>query len=100
MVDLSGCPVRGILWVLRSVVPIVGRRKKKRYHMIQSQKIHKALYREEHFMAEVFTHRAPHTFGFVLEDNLLAYRDLILDYVQSPGAIPKGTIISSRVRPP
>lgn len=28
MVDLSGCPVRGILWVLRSVVPIVGRRKK------------------------------------------------------------------------
>ena len=46
-------------------------------------------------MAEVFTHRAPHTFGFVLEDNLLAYRDLILDYVQSPGAIPKGTVISS-----
>ena len=46
-------------------------------------------------MADAVIHEAPHAFGFVLEDNLLAYRDLILDYVQVPGTIAKGTVISS-----
>lgn len=46
-------------------------------------------------MADAVIHESPHAFGFVLEDNLRAYRDLILNYVQTPSTIVKGTVISS-----
>ena len=46
-------------------------------------------------MADAVIHESPHAFGFVLEDNLRAYRGLILNYVQTPSTIVKGTVISS-----
>ena len=35
------------------------------------------------------------SFAFIIEDNLLAYRELVLRYSQAPVTIPKGTVISS-----
>ena len=46
-------------------------------------------------MEESDVRHSLHTFGFVLENNLSAYRNLILEYARIPNIIPKGTIISS-----
>lgn len=39
------------------------------------------------------------SFGFVLEDNLAAYRTLILSHSRSPVSIPRGAVVSSGGQP-
>ena len=43
--------------------------------------------------------RAPQVFGFVLEDNLLPYRQMVLEHGQAAMTVPEGTVLSSGGQP-